>query len=93
LLREEISPSNPAEEAWPGKGNCDHANWKGYIQWQGSESRRLALIDLEANQEIALGYRQLYERRPEYYNEFLLMFFVTNAGKNYRQKNTFILSK
>jgi hypothetical protein len=47
-----------------------YANWKGYIQWQGSESRRLALIDLEANQEIALGYRQLYERRPEYYNEF-----------------------
>jgi hypothetical protein len=25
LLREEISPSNPAEEAWPGKGNCDPA--------------------------------------------------------------------
>jgi hypothetical protein len=34
-----------------------YANWKGYIQWQGSESRRLDVIDLEANQEISLGYR------------------------------------
>eukprot|EP00980_Cylindrotheca_fusiformis_P016651 scaffold4993_cov73-Cylindrotheca_fusiformis.AAC.3 len=54
------------KESYP----VSYMNWKGYIQWQGSESQRLALIDLEAKQHITLGYRQLYEKRPEYYNEF-----------------------
>lgn len=47
-----------------------YQNWKGLTQWKGSESLGLALIDMEANLHETLGYRELYQKRPEYFNEF-----------------------
>jgi hypothetical protein len=52
---------------------------KGYIEWQGSESQKLALKDLEEGiHDLSIkggrnkegGYRMFFESRPEYYMEF-----------------------
>ena len=44
---------------------------KGYIQWKGSESRRLVLIDLEAKKHEEPGtFRTLWESREIYKTEF-----------------------
>ena len=50
---------------------------KGYIQWQGSESQRLLLEDIEAGklEEFAGNKKDWYLSRPEFYNEFPLKVF------------------
>ena len=50
---------------------------KGYIQWQGSESQRLLLKDIEAGklEEFAGNKKDWYLSRPEFYNEFPLNVF------------------
>jgi hypothetical protein len=58
-------------------------------RWKGSDSQCLALIDLEANQETALGYWQLYERRSEYdYNESPFAVLHDKCRQEIQAKNT-----
>lgn len=50
---------------------------KGFIQWQGSESQRLLLEDIEAGKhiEFANNKKEWYLSRPEYYDEIPLKVF------------------
>jgi hypothetical protein len=43
---------------------------KGYIQWQGSDSQRLCLDDIEQEKHKTMSKRDLYDSRSEYYDEF-----------------------
>ena len=50
---------------------------KGFIQWQGSESQKLLLEDINAGLHIhyAGNRKGWYLSRPEYYDEFPLKVF------------------
>jgi hypothetical protein len=45
---------------------------KGYIQWQGSEAQESLLEDIEAGFHQSMGKKELWESRPEYYENFPL---------------------
>lgn len=48
---------------------------KGYIQWQGSEAQESLLEDIEAGFHQSMGKKELWESRPEYYENFPLNAF------------------
>jgi hypothetical protein len=48
LLREEISPSNPAEEAWLGTGNCDPAKEQGVLKTESTSHCPITTGTIEA---------------------------------------------
>ena len=48
---------------------------KGFIQWQGSEAQEQAQKDIEANLHENMKKQDLWELRPEYYENFPLKDF------------------
>jgi len=57
----------------------------GLIEWQGSESQRLLLLDIEAGKHLTMSKVDLYGDKPEYYNEFPLEVF---RDKMYQELRT-----
>jgi hypothetical protein len=49
-----------------------HFTHKGYIQWQKSEAQERLLEDIKAGFLESKGKKELYESRPEYYENFPL---------------------
>ena len=45
------------------------------IQWQSSNAQYYAEQDVDENLHIILGYQGLYDKRPEYYDQFLYHVF------------------
>lgn len=58
---------------------------KGYIQWQGSEAQESLLEDIEAGFHQSMGKKELWESRPEYYENFHLAAF---RDKVYQEERT-----
>jgi hypothetical protein len=72
-----------------------HYSRKGHIEWQGSESQKLALKDLEDGlHDLSIkgtrkqkgGYRRFYESRPEYYEEFEFKLFCDKIRQQIKTK-------
>jgi hypothetical protein len=59
-----------AFELFVSKHPVSYYSHKGYIQWQGSESQRLALEDIAAKVHETRGYRAMYDSREEFFLEF-----------------------
>jgi hypothetical protein len=68
---------------------------KGYIEWQGSESQKLAIKDLEeglhnltikGGRNVKGGFRMFYESRPEYYEEFEFNYFSDRIRQEIKTK-------
>jgi hypothetical protein len=68
---------------------------KGYIEWQGSQSQKLALKDLEEGvHDLSIkggpkkngGYRAFYNARPEYYAEFEFKDFCDKIRQEIKTK-------
>jgi len=57
---------------------------KGYIQWQGSESQRLCLKDIEDGVHERKSRVDFYASRPEYYNQFPLDAFRDKVKQEIR---------
>ena len=60
--------------------------FQGMIQWQGSDAQKLAEEDVDNDLQIKLGYRGLYNKRPEYYDEFLFDVFKDKVRQVVRTK-------
>lgn len=56
----------------------------GLIEWQGSESQRLCLLDIEAGKHLNMSRVDLYGDRPEYYDEFPLEVFRDKLDQELR---------
>lgn len=57
---------------------------KGYIQWQGSDSQELLLLDIENGKHKEMEPRHLWSSRPEYMNEFPLHAFRSKLEQELR---------
>ncbi|MEL7343110.1 MAG: hypothetical protein AAGM67_21680, partial [Bacteroidota bacterium] len=57
---------------------------KGYIQWQGSTSRELLLDDLADGKDQLMSPQELWQSRPEYYDEFPLHAFRSKLEQERR---------
>jgi hypothetical protein len=58
---------------------------KGYIQWQGSTSQELLLLDIENGKHKQISPKDLWASRSEYYDEFPLDAF---RSKLYQELST-----
>jgi hypothetical protein len=47
----------------------------GYPEWQGSEPQRLLKIDLKAKKQDAMAKMDLWDSKPEFYENFPLNVF------------------
>jgi hypothetical protein len=47
-----------------------NSNWKGLIQWQGSGAQEAAKEDNANNMLQNIGYRQMYDNRSVYHQDF-----------------------
>lgn len=88
-VRNEMNRQSLDEEAFNNyKANHPSLAYKsargGYIQWQGSESQRLALQDIEAKKHLAMSKKDWYGERPEFYNEFPLEVFRSKIEQELR---------
>ena len=57
---------------------------KGYAQWKGSEARRLLLQDIELDKHNELGKKELYNLRPEYYENYPFKTFCDKIKQEIR---------
>lgn len=64
-----------AFQKFVGSNPVSRLSHKGYIQWQGSESQKQALKDIQAGLVQQLGYAELHATRPVYYYYFDLKTF------------------
>jgi hypothetical protein len=84
-----------AFELYKSNHNIHYYSRKGFIEWQGSQSQKLALKDLlEGLHDLSIkgtkktkgGYRRFYESRPEYYEEFEFKAFCDKIRQEIKTK-------
>lgn len=68
-------------------------NWLGIIQWQGSEAQEYVLRDIEEDihlsigyRYLSIGYRSMYDLRPEYFNYFDYQTFKQKVRQEVKTK-------
>jgi hypothetical protein len=57
-------------ELYISKHSISYSNWKGLIQWQGSGAQEAAKEDIANNMLQTIGYRQMYDNRSVYHQDF-----------------------
>ena len=61
-------------------------SWLGMIQWQGSEAQEYVLRDIEEDIHLSIGYRSMYDLRPEYFNYFDYQTFKQKVRQEVKTK-------
>jgi hypothetical protein len=59
-----------ALEQYISKHPISYSNWKGLMQWQGSGAQEAAKEDIANNMVQNIGYRQMYDNRSVYHQDF-----------------------
>lgn len=61
-------------------------NWLGMIQWQGSEAQEYVIQDIEDEVHLEIGYKAMYDKRPEYFCYFDYPTFKQKVRQEVRTK-------